>query len=248
MSLRPYLVAATLAIVLAINGYLLFKEVVLDPEITERHLVQRADPLQKLMYRKGQRKKNLEAYGFPKPMAKRAMERMRDIDDRWGSKLDALIERVSDPNALAEAMCGSNNQIRPRYGAMRFLVEATGEQRDPIRLARVTGLKVQEWSRTSPIAEVYAHVELVDEPKADATLMSVAALLEGKEKDVLEDHPPWGRGLLPGSWSWPTVKRKHKGIQDRTIEYFSLMHLSLERVNGAGGICREEEGGDEKPG
>jgi len=242
VSLRPYLVAATLAIVLAINGYLLYKERILDPEISERHIVKRADPLVKLVYRKGQRKRNIQAYGFPKPMVKRAMERMRDIDDRWGKKLDALIDGVSDPNALAQAMCGNTNQLRPRYGAMRFLVEGTGGQRDPIRLARVTGLEVENWSQTSPISEVYAHVELIDEPKPDATLMAVAAILEGQEKDVLEDHPPWGRGLLPGSWSWSGLKKKHKGISDRVIEYFSLMHLSLERVNGAGGICREEEG------
>ena len=45
MSLRPYLVAACLAIVLAVNGYLLYKERILDPEVRERHIVQRADPL-----------------------------------------------------------------------------------------------------------------------------------------------------------------------------------------------------------
>jgi len=248
VSLRPYLVAATLAIMLAINGYLLFTERILDPEITERHTVQRADPLQGLVYRKGQRKNNLASFGFPKAMSRRALERMRDIEDRWGTKLDALIDRVSDPNAFADAVCGNTNQLRPRYGAMRFLVEGSGGQRDPIRLARVTGLQVKEWSRTSPIAGVYAHVELIDEPKPDATMMAVAAILEGKEKDVLEDHPPWGRGLMPNSWSWNLVKRKHKGISDRTIEYFSLMHLTLERVMGPEGICREEAGEGDKPG
>jgi len=248
VSLRPYLVAACLAIVLAINGYLLFQERILDPEIKERHIVQRADPLAGLTYTKSQRKKNLVSYGFPEKMVKRTLERQRDLDDRWGVKLSAMVEAVSDPNALADAMCGSTNQLRPRYGALRFLVEASGGQRDPIRLAQVSGLDLQNWSLTSPISEIYAHVELVDEPKPDATMMSVAAILEGKERDVLEDHQPWGRGLLPRSWSWNQVKSKHKGIRDRVIEYFSLMHLSLERVNGPDGICREGGGEADKPG
>ena len=248
MSLRPYLVAASLAIVLAINGYLLVKEKILDPEVTERHIVQRADPLQDLIYRKGRRKKNLERLGFPPDMAKKTLEKMRDLEDRWGTKLDAMVDQVSDPNALADAMCGNTNQLRPRYGAMRFLVEGSGGQRDPIRLARISGLEVQDWALTSPISEVYAHVELIEEPKPDATLMAVAAILEGKEKDVLEDHQPWGRGLLPGSWSWRAVKANHKGIAARVQSYFSLMHLTLERVNGPDGICREEGGEEQPPG
>jgi hypothetical protein len=248
MSLRPYLVAAALAIVIAINGFLLVKERILDPEITERHMVQRADPLQGLTYRKASRNKNMASFGLPKPMAKAAVERMRDLSDRWGKKLDAMVDQIGDPNALADAVCGNTNQLRPRYGALRFLVEASGDQRDPIRLARVSGFEVQDWALTSPISEVYAHVELIGEPKPDATLMAIAAILQAKEREVLEDHQPWGRGLLPSSWSWARVRKENKGISDRLIEYFSLMHLTLERVNGPDGICREGEGEDKKPG
>jgi len=248
MSMRPYLVAACLAIVIAINGYLLYKEEFMDQERKERHIMGRADPLVGIKYRKVKRGENLSAFGFPAKMADEAERRMRKLNDLYGAKLDSFLRTISDPNALADATCGKTNQLRPRYGAMRFLVEASGGRRDPIKLQGISGLEAQEWALRSPITEVYAHVELVDEPKPDATMMAVAAILEGKERDVLESIQPWGRSIMPGRWSWPKVKNAHRGIRQRLIEYFSLMHLVLERVNGPDGICSQEEDEEDKPG
>ena len=72
--------------------------------------------------------------------------------------------------------------------------------------------------------------------------MAIAAIMTGKESDLLAGHNPWGSGLLPGSWSWEKVVELHPGIEERVIEYFALMHLFVEQATSDGGICGEEEG------
>jgi len=248
MTMRPYLVGVSLAIVLVINGRLLYTEEVLDPEKSQRHVAQKEDPLAGLRYNKARREQNLKAYGFKDTMLRDALEKMRDLDDRYGERLTNMLEAVSDPDALADALCGTTNQVRPRYGGFRLFVEASGGQRDPIRLNRVTGLKIQNWYKVSPISQVYQHVELTNDPKPDATLMAVAAILVDREQDLLEDHKPWGRGMFGGSWSWAKVQEEHPGISDRVIRYFALTHLALEQVNTGDGICTEEADQERKPG
>jgi hypothetical protein len=93
-----------------------------------------------------------------------------------------------------------------------------------------------------PICDVYAKVELSDKRQEDATLMALAAILEGREEDILEGYSPWGRGILPGAWSWEKVVKNHPGIDERVVEYIAVMHLFVEKANVDGGICGEEDG------
>jgi len=248
MSLRPVLVGVSLAIALVICGYLLFEEQILSAEVTQRHVVQRTDPHIGIRYTKGRREQNMQALGLDERMTRQALEQMRDLEDKWGEKIERLMLRVSDPNALAHALCGQTNQLRPRYGALRFFVGEKGDQRHPIRLGKISQLEVQDWSRTAPISEVYAHLELVDNPKPNATLMAIAAIIEKREEDVFQDHPPWGKGMFPGSWSWSRVVDEYPGVSARVAGYFALMHLALERAHQDEGICEDEGGEDQTPG
>ena len=139
------------------------------------------------------------------------------------------------------AMCGQTSQIRPRYSAMRFLVLEEQGRRDALRVSRATGIEQQDWSQISPMSDVYTTAELSDGREEDATLMAIAAIMSGKESDLLAGHTPWGSGLLPGSWSWEKVVELYPGIEERVIEYFALMHLFVEQATSDGGICGEEE-------
>jgi hypothetical protein len=242
MSLRPVLVAVCLAVAFVISGYLLYTEQILSGEKAQRHIVNRTDPLIALRYTKGRREQNLAAFGLDERTSRRAQEQMRDLDDKWGEKLDRLMLRVGDPNAIADALCGQTNQLRPRYGALRFFVTEKGDQRHPIRLGKISGLEFQDWARTAPISEVYTTIELIDNPKEDATLMGVAAIIEKHEEDVFQNHPPWGTGLFPGSWSWSRVLDGNPGVGSRVTGYFALMHLALERAREDEGICEEKAG------
>jgi len=235
------MVAANLMVAIGISGYLLYQEEVAPPEVTASHVVLKVDPLLQVRYTESNRKQNLKVFGLPDRLAKAALDRMRRIEMQHERKIEILLNGAADPNALADALCGETAQVRPRYGALRFLVKEKQSRRDPIRISSVTGLEVAEWALVAPIGDVYAEAELSDKRQEDATLMALAAILEGSEEDLLEGYKPWGRGILPGAWSWDGVMKKHPGVDERVVEYIAVMHLFVEKANADGGICGEED-------
>lgn len=242
VKMRTVLSVASLAVCVGVTIFLLSKEDIVPPEVTASHVALQVDPLLDTRYTAGARKRNLESFGLPDTMVTRAIDRMRRIEDRHTRKIQLLLDGAADPNAVAMAMCGQTSQIRSRYSAMRFLVAEDQGRRDALRVSRVTGIEEQDWSQLSPLADVYAQAELSDGREENATLMAIAAIMSGKESDLLAGHSPWGSGLLPGSWSWEKVVEQHPGIEERVIEYFALMHLFVEQATSDGGICGEEEG------
>ena len=241
MNMRSIMAVACLVMSFGVAGYLIYKEEVVPPEVTASHVAITVDPLLKTTYTEGSRKGNMAAFGLTDELVSRATERMRRIEDRHLRKIQLLIDGAADPTALASAICGQTTQIRPRYGALRFLVKEQQGRRDPLRISSTTGLEVQDWAQLAPITDVYGAAELSDNRKENATLMAVAAILLGKESDLLEGYSPWGRGLLPGAWSWSKVVEQNPGIDERVVEYFALMHLFVEQATADGGICGEED-------
>lgn len=241
VNMRTILSVASLAMFVGVTIFLLSKEDIVPPEVTASHVALQVDPLLDTRYTSGARKRNLESFGLPEAMVARTIDRMRRIEDRHTRKIQLLLDGAADPNAVAMAMCGQTSQIRPRYSAMRFLVLEDQGRRDALRVSRATGIEDQDWSQLSPIADVYARAELSDGREENATLMAVAAIMSGKESDLLAGHSPWGSGLLPGSWSWEKVVELHPGVEERLVEYFAVMHLFVEQATSDGGICGEEE-------
>lgn len=246
MNLRPFLVVATVLILVGINGYLLYSEYhwhdqyhgVPPAEAQPRHVTDRNDPLLDIKPISADRAVNLKKFGLPDPMAKKTLDRMRDLDDRWKERLQGLLNEVGDPSALADAFCGQTQQVRPRYGALRFLIEEEQGERRPVRIERISELKRQPWSKTGRIDEVYNVAELDKDHQPDATLMAIAAIVLKREDDLLEGYKPWGRGFA-ATWSWEDVVKKYPGIEDRLVEYFALMHVTWEMAAGSEGICGE---------
>ena len=241
MSMRSIMAVATLVISIGASGYLIFKEEIVPPEVTASHVAITVDPLLKTTYTEGSRKRNLQAFGLSKELVSRALERMRRIEDRHLRKIQLLLDGAADPNALAGAICGQTSQVRPRYGALRFLVKEQQGRRGPLRISSSTGLEVQDWAQVAPIIDVYGAAELSDNRNEDATIMALSAILLGKESDLLDGYTPWGRGLLPGAWSWAKVVEQNPGIDESVIEYLALMHLFVEQATSDGGICGEED-------
>jgi hypothetical protein len=66
--------------------------------------------------------------------------------------------------------------------------------------------------------------------------MAMAAIMTRNEEAVLKGNSPWGTTTL-SRWSWDKVKDENPGIEERLIEYFALMHLTVELARGDGGIC-----------
>lgn len=246
MTLRPFVVALTALILAGVNGYLLNSEYnwheeyhgIAPAEFKARHVTRKEDPLLQLNPLSSDREKNLKAMGLTSGMIKKSLDRMRDIDDRWKERLQFLMENVEQPTELADALCGQTQQVRPRYGAMRFFVEEEQGERRPVKLDRISGLERQKWSRTARIDEVYTFAELGEEVHEDATLMSIAAILLQKEDELLNGRKPWGRGLA-ATWSWSAVTKQYPQAEERMVEYFSIMHVAWELAASSDGICGE---------
>jgi len=239
--MRSIMAIACLVMSFGVTGYLIFKEEIVPPEVTASHVAIKVDPLLKTTYTEGSRKRNMKAFGLPEALVPRALDRMRRIEDRHLRKIQLLLDGAADPNAVASAICGQTTQVRPRYGALRFLVKEQQGRRDPLRISSSTGLELQDWSQLAAINDVYGVAELSDNRKEDATLMGLAAILLAKETELLEGYKPWGRGLLPGAWSWTAVVEQNPGIEERVVEYIALMHLFVEQATADGGICGEED-------
>jgi hypothetical protein len=241
VNMRSIMVSAALFIALCFSAYLISTESVLPDEAQIQHVTTRSDVLQSILYTKPNRAKNLSKFGFTELMVKQALDKMRRIEDKHDRKLTLLLEQAPEPTTLIDALCGQTAGVRPRYGALRFLVIEEQGVRQPINISRITRLEVQDWSQLAPITDVFRHVELSENRQDDATVMAIAGIIEKKEDDILKNFEPWGRGLLPGAWSWKGVVKQHRGVSKSMVDYFSVMHLLVERATADDGVCGEEE-------
>lgn len=237
MSMRTWLAASSVFIMAGIYAYLLSMEEIVVGDERSDTVKQVKDPLIDLAYTAASRAKDFEAFGMPEPMAKRAVDMARRFEDTGKvDRLRLLMDQAPEPTELADALCGQGSQLRPRYGALRFVVAEVQGQRRPVDIDRVSSLQREDWASVSPIVSVYNDAELVQDRKADATLMAVAAIMTQQEGELLNGYKPWGRGLA-GTWSWDKVKEKFPGVEEHVLQYFVTMHLAVEIANEEGGLC-----------
>jgi len=241
MSARTWAVTGSLFLLGGLNVYLLWEEeesyfAKLQTTSEGRVLAGEVDPLLNLRYASSQREGNFAAFGMDEAMAASVGTKIRDYEDRYTDRITYLFENVEDPEALEDALCGQAG-VRPRYGALRYLIEEEKDgSRRPINLQRTSQLTWQDWSKGAPIGAVYAELELAEERKPDATLMGIAAILADRERDVLEKNSPWGPGLTQ-RWSWSAVQEEEPGVRDKVVKYFAAMHLVVELATADGGVC-----------
>lgn len=247
MRFRPVIAVAAAVLAVGLNGWLVYDELtpneegvngVAPDELTVRHQVRDEDPLFDLQYLSARRLSNFEsAFGLPKPLAKRAVDRAVMIRDSYERKLGLMLRDSEDPTRLLDAICGVTSEARPRYAMLRYLVIQEGPERVPIDLKRVSSLELQEWGVLAPIDTVYETVEFADDRKPDATLMGVAAVLAGQEERVTKAQAPWGSGGIGRTWSWDRVVEENPGIDTKIAEYFAMMHVVTEMAQAADGLC-----------
>ncbi len=237
MSLRTWLSVASVFIVGGVLGYLLSSEEIVSGDEHADTVAMVEDPLIDMPYTSTSRAKDFEDLGLPERLVKKAVDKARRYDEGdEGARLRVRLEETEDLTELADALCGESSQLRPRYGALRFLVEEVQGQRRPVNINRISALQRQDWSKVSPIVSVYNDAELTSDRKPDATAMAIAAILVGKESDLMNGYKPWGRGLT-GGWSFDKVVDDNPGVDTLLVEYFVLMHLAVEWANQDGGLC-----------
>lgn len=233
---RMFLAFLWLVLAAGANGYLLNKEEIAGVEKTAKQLVRAEDPLLDLRHVAADRLENFKKMGLDPAVAEATVRKVKDLEQLYAPRLEALLNEAADPDALADALCGETRDVRPRYGALRFLISEDNGRRDVIRLNRISGLEAQDWYLTSPVDAVYQEIELLAERQPDATVMALAAILLKREQDVLEHNTPWGQGIAL-QWSWARVKAENSGIQETLVSYLALMHLTVELAQKEGGIC-----------
>lgn len=239
MELRPLLVLGILFALFVGNAYLIATEVIVTkPEevVDERR---NTDPLLNLTYSKSDREENFQKFGMDSKMTREAMRRIQILEEDHRRTLRRLlVEDVGDAIALAEALCGNTNDVRPRYAALEFLVAPEGEELRPLDLTSVSSLYRQDWTATSPWQRVFQEVELGSSRQDDATVMGIAAILTRQERKVLNHERPWGHPFGGGrAWSWRRVKEQHPNTERLVLEYLALMHITVEIAQSDDGIC-----------
>lgn len=238
MELRPLLVlGALLALVLG-NAFLISRETITKSEEQTTDPLKRIDALRDIVYAKSDRAKNFELFGLDEAGVKAAVKQASNIEDDYGSKIKQLLADAGEPIALADALCGSTDQVRPRYGALAFLVEGKGTRRGPVDMRQASILERQDWSLASPIQAVFEKAELSDGRQKDATVMALSAIFEGQEEKVIQRERPWGRPAT-NQWSYEKVKSEFLGVESRVIAYLALMHVTVEIAQSSDGICGE---------
>ena len=241
MGLRTLVAAAALLLVLAVNAYLLvveetdyYAQIVVDDEGAV--VMSNEDPLIGIVYAKQNREENFAAFGMDEGLVTATLARMRKLEDFYRDKIAALLLDAGSVDEVADALCGETTQVRPRYGALRYLVLEEAGQRRAVDFRKLSRLEWQDWSKVAPIQGVYVDAELIDERQPDATLMAISAILLSKEVDLLDANAPWGLSLAV-QWSWPRVEKENPQIRDLIIDYFATMHLVIEMAQSEKGIC-----------
>lgn len=202
-----------------------------------------ADPLAGLRFDPTQRESNLQRIGFEEPERAAVLARIDALAQAYAvgqgdeDRVRQRLGETEDEARLLAAVCGQGSALPVRYGAMEFLLTKDDGQLRAIDLRESSGgLLPGAWFESARVASVYEKAELSSDRKADATRMALAAVMAGKQEDLLGDRAPWGRGLFSG-WSWEKVKAGNPGVDVRLYEYVALLHLVLEGATADGGLC-----------
>lgn len=236
MELRPLLVMGALAALVVANAYLVYSEEGLNRQEQQVDQIKNRDPLIDLVYAESNRRDNFAAFGMDDDMVMDALRQITDLQVSYEAKLEILLRDAAEPIEIAEALCGNTGDIRPRYGALEFLVEVDGDERRPIMLQQTSTLEKQDWSTVSPWRKVFEVAELGADRQDDATIMALGAIFLGEESTLIERDYPWGRSIA-GGWSWKQVRRQNPRVSALVVKYLALMHLTVEIAQSDNGIC-----------
>ena len=192
------------------------------------------DTLRDITYTSIDRKENLSSFGLSPEQVALAIKKIERYEEKYKVPIRKKLSSTSEAEQVVEAFCGQVGTIRPRYAAVNFLVMEKNGRRLPVDIRRLKRIERQEWSLAMNVELFYKDLELVPDPKPDSTKMFVAAILSSKEDLLLDRISPWGKG---SSWKWKGVVRENKGIEDKVVDYFAILHLFVEIAQSSDGIC-----------
>lgn len=185
-----------------------------------------SEPIRHLVYSASRRRENFRFLGLDERAADRAAalaERHAGERERFGAILRAA--------AATEGarVCPRDGALPQPYALLPVLVVERNGLRDAPTPDRLFALEVQPWAQPVAFEALYANVERTASRSEDATALALAAVLGGREAELLD-------GRLAG--------RRHEelvaddpAVAARLERYVALMHLLVEAGNAPDGIC-----------
>ena len=231
-TMRAWLVLLGIFVMGGLNAFLISKEHI-ETVMAEDNDIEYDDRLGDLVYSKGNRSSNLEAFGLSSDQisaSKRYFRRYEKMETQIRARL-----KKSDED-LTEVFCSRTEEIRPRYAALRYLIlEDNGERIIWDPKANYT-FNAQSWAAVISFETIYEDIERGRTELPSSTIMVATAFVSGSEDLLISRQDPFGRSGR--SWDWSEVQKQFGSSLKRSIEYLSLLHYVTEVANGDEGICQ----------
>lgn len=231
-TMRAWLVLLGIFVMGGLNAFLISKEHI-ETVMVEDNDIEYDDRLGDLVYSKGNRSSNLEAFGLSSDQisaSKRYFRRYEKMETQIRARL-----KKSDED-LTEVFCSRTEEIRPRYAALRYLIlEDNGERIIWDPKANYT-FNSQSWAAVISFETIYEDIERGRTELPSSTIMVATAFVSGSEDLLISRQEPFGRSGR--SWDWVEVQKQFGSSLKRSIEYLSLLHYVTEVANGDEGICQ----------
>tara|TARA_B100000925_G_C21964550_1_gene454916 strand:+ start:280 stop:1002 length:723 start_codon:yes stop_codon:yes gene_type:complete len=198
------------------------------------------DRLRDIRYSPSDRESNLRDFGLDEKMIKSTQKFVQKFESAQGDKrIKKVLQKIRKDQDAIRAVCGQNENIRPRYAVAPYLIKEENNRRVSVNIRRIKSVEFQEWISSAYLEEIYEHLELRKNPKVDTTKMFYGAVFLKKEDYILENTNPWGQGT--SSWKWKGVLRDARDekfpIEKELPQYFALMMMFIETAQGVDGVC-----------
>ena len=231
-TMRAWLVLLGIFVVGGLNAFLISKEHI-ETVMVEDNDIEYDDRLGDLVYSKGNRATNLEAFGLSSDQvsaSKRYFRRYEKMETQIRARL-----KKSDED-LTGVFCSRTEEIRPRYAALRYLIlEDNGERIVWDPKTNYT-FNAQSWAAVISFETIYEDIERGRTELPSSTIMVATAFVSGNEDLLISRQEPFGRSGR--SWDWAEAQQQFGSSLKRSIEYLSLLHYITEIANGDDGICQ----------
>lgn len=211
---------------------LLYQERLPTPEVREELEKRFDEPLRSLQYLPSNRRNNFGVMGMSDELADATANQISRFDrqkERFRKLLGESVEMI-------DVICPSEKLPQP-YSMLGYLVTEENKIRYVVSPQNIVAFELQPWYEQSPVSSLYNTFERTESRREEATIMSIAAALLGREPSALNRESPWSQSVI-GSWGFSRLESKEPRITQLVIEYFALMHFLTEIANEPQrGIC-----------
>lgn len=224
MTTRFFVSLGALVLLLAGNVFLMSQEGFEVKSAEELKVV--GDPLADMRY-DGNRAENLRRIGLPTALREKTEQAANRIERQVGDKIALRLQRSERNEQLALDLCG-RGELPRRYMLLENLVVEQDGKRNLLPINQVQ-FDAQEWFTFSLVGELHRGIERIEGGPDDAPARILAAVLAGKESDMLNSQGSWSSN----DWDWDHLFEKDPGLERKLTDFLAAGMVVLERAQAA---------------